>query len=166
MGVRVSLHAAKDQTCFADNGDFRHLFTLPPLKPPLSVCKRPSYIRPRLLTCRWPSSSYRILLNKLGILSEEEDSCVNVYRAVTTKYHKLSRFKSRNFIAYSYGDWKYSARGWHLPKQGLGVGSVAWLALCFQLLTVSGMATPVGMLLHHCPVWSRLQVDPSLCPFA
>lgn len=44
------------------------------------------------------------------------------------------------------------ARGWHLPEQGLGVGSVAWLALCFQLLTVSGIATPVGMLPHHCPV--------------
>lgn len=44
------------------------------------------------------------------------------------------------------------ARGWHLPKQGQEVGSAAWFALCFQLLTVSGIPTPVGMLPHHCPV--------------
>lgn len=27
MGVRVSLHAAKEQTCFVDSGDFWHLLT-------------------------------------------------------------------------------------------------------------------------------------------
>lgn len=35
MEVRVSLHAAKEQTCFVDSGDFWHLFTFHHLTLPL-----------------------------------------------------------------------------------------------------------------------------------
>lgn len=152
MGVRVSLHAAKDGHILLTMEIFDICSRFHHLKLPLpyaTVLPTPGSTfsltgGPAVLT-EFSSMSWVFLLRKkIAALMFR-----GLSQQSTTSWAD-SNHKTLLFTVMQTGS--PGARCWHLPKQGLGVGSVVWLTLCFQLLTVSGIPTPVGRLPCHCPV--------------